>query len=162
MTATRQLLRNCGLLVVGLGLFGTLATTCWGQQACPYCSLSEYSAPINPFDQGDGWQCTRYAWGRANQVTGANINARHNAGSWYSQTTNYPKDQTVAANSVAVWCDTPMCDAAGDGHVAYVESVNGSNVIISEMNFDLKATVNDWDQKTLTLTQMKNYLGTST
>ena len=135
-------------------------------QTCPYCSDSAYSQPTNPFDQGDGWQCTRYAWGRAYQVTGANINARHNAGSWFAQTTNYPKDQTAAPNSVAVWCDTATCDAAGDGHVAYVESVGPSGIVISEMNFNNQAssrnTAQDWDSKTLSTTQMQNYLGLHT
>jgi hypothetical protein len=160
--------------LLGLPLW-SFSTAVWAQEACPsaICTSSDYNAPKNPFDLEDGWQCTRYAWGRALQQTGAKIaffdkglnkSVYPNAGKWFSEVTNYPAVPTVAPYSIAVWCSTSKCDANGDGHVAYVESVSGNMVTFTDMNSNGLATgsypnYNDWESHSITVDQMATYLG---
>ncbi len=97
---------------------------------------ASYKAPVNPFDDRAhgrpyAGQCTWFAWGRAHEVTGKRLDiVRGDANTWY-RNTQYPKGQQPRGNAVAVWAG----DASnGHGHVAFVEQVNGNNVVITEAN----------------------------
>lgn len=96
-----------------------------------YCGA--YDSSRNPFAQSNLYgQCTWYAWGRAYEVTGKNLPCRGHAYSWYDAARNAGWDvgSTPRENSVAVWSSGSV------GHVAYVESVNGNTVEISEANIN--------------------------
>lgn len=85
----------------------------------------------NPFAvSGYYGQCTWYAWGRACEVTGKQLPCRGNAGTWYNVARNagWSVGGEPRADSIAVWSGNP-------GHVAYVESVSGNSVTISESNY---------------------------
>lgn len=73
-----------------------------------------------------GW-CTWYAWGRAYEK-GNPINLSYNgrAKTWWNNSPSFAKGQDPRPNSIAVWSNS------GDGHVAYVEAVNGDTVYITE------------------------------
>jgi surface antigen len=90
----------------------------------------------NPFERG---QCTWYAWGRVNEITGKNINFSQNTGrhakNWPSLITN-SVEKSIPERGFA------MVDTTGQfGHVAVVESVeslpNGDyRILFSEANWD--------------------------
>ena len=94
-----------------------------------------YYAPTNRFDQKDGWQCTRFAWGRACEKSGVAIHFTNESsggldgGTWYGRVTGLALGANPRPNSIAVWSD------GGAGHVAFVEEVNNGSVTISEANF---------------------------
>src|SRR5205085_1037270 len=84
----------------------------------------------NPFPAG---QCTWYAWGRR-QDLGARVtgDARYWADS--ARRSGIPVGDTPVVGAVVVF--QPGQDGAGPvGHVAYVESISGSQMTISESNF---------------------------
>lgn len=95
---------------------------------------SEYYNSGNIFAQiGYYGQCTWYAYGRACEVNGCFYPFKWDAAKWYY----YAKDSgefevgdEARANSIAVW------SYYGSGHVAYVESVSGDEVTITEANND--------------------------
>lgn len=96
-----------------------------------------YQAPTNRFDQNDGMQCTRYAWGRACEKTGIQIKFSDedrgglDGGNWYSRSTGLILGSSPRPNSIAVWSDRN----GGPGHVAFVEEVDKGDITISEANF---------------------------
>lgn len=101
--------------------------------SAPNLYSSSYNNAKNPFAQNNYYgQCTWYAWGRANEVTGKDVPCRGDARTWYSTARNngYSVGSTPRANSIAVWSNGTY------GHVAYVESVNGDTVTITESNWD--------------------------
>ena len=126
----------------------------------------------NPYvKDGYGGQCTAFVWGRVYEM-GFSTQFPPVSGDagqpWIDAANNsahrYTVSPTPRANSIAVW----------SGHVAYVESVNGSTVVISEANrdsYNSYAAVNDptgaytWgggydgNQKYLTVSSMKTYNG---
>ena len=115
-----------------------------------------YDSPVNPFDQyADDWyECTRYAYGRSCETTGVKltytvVTDRH-GGTWYDIVDpSYERGSEPTANSLAVWSD------GNYGHVAFVESVDGDNVTISESNWAYPTDGKYNGQKTLTKTQMQ-------
>lgn len=86
---------------------------------------SGYYSPTSPFG-GINWPvgCTRYAWGRAYEKLGVRIPVRYSAGSWINEAraAGVATGMTPRSNSVAVW----------SGHVAFVESVSGDSVYLTE------------------------------
>jgi len=72
--------------------------------------------------------CTWYVWGRVMEVTGTRLPNWHNAGEWYTNAKNdgWSVGTTPKTNSIAVW--------ESGNHVAYVESVIGNIMSISEAN----------------------------
>lgn len=98
-----------------------------------YCGA--YDSSRNPFAMSNWYgQCTWYAWGRAYEVTGKSLPCRGNANSWYdvARDNGWSVGSAPAENAIAVWSKGAV------GHVAYVESVDGDWVTISESN------VNPW------------------
>ena len=93
--------------------------------SAPNWNNSGYST-LNPFAQS-GWygQFTWYAWGRAYEKTGIQLPYRGNAQTW----DDGKMDKTPRANSIAVWT------GGNTGHVAYVDEVNGNNIVLSEANY---------------------------
>lgn len=70
-------------------------------------------------------QCTWYAWGRAKENDNYALQHMGNAEDWKVNS------QTPAAHSIAVWTNSKK----GNGHVAYVEKVEGDDVWITEANY---------------------------
>jgi len=123
---------------------------------------------VNPLvNQGFGGQCTAYAWGRANELKGVTNLPTGAARTWLDR---FPKQTTPRAHSIAVWGGTA---SNPNGHVAYVESVSGQNVTISEANLDSFTSYAarqdsrwgggyDGRMKTLTVAQMQSRSGAGT
>ncbi len=100
----------------------------------PNFSDSCYNKKFIDLTRGkDFYYCTRYAYGRACEVMGINLafsaDSGLDAGTWYKKVKNLPRGEEPRSNSIAVWSGGPY------GHVAYVETVDGNNVIISEANW---------------------------
>jgi len=74
--------------------------------------------------------CTYYAWEQAYERLGMVLPAWGNAINWYNAAANsgYAVGTTPKANSIAVW----SIDTHSYGHVAFVTSVNGSQMTINE------------------------------
>lgn len=92
---------------------------------------------------GDGYTeipCTRYAWQQAYDNLGVSLPSWGNAINWYNGAKNsgYTVGTTAQANSIAVW----SIDTHSYGHVAFVTSVSGSNIIINEGGRTDKDNVN--------------------
>lgn len=93
-----------------------------------------YSDSVNPYPlycYGVLANCTWYAWGRAYEKGYALPYTNWgNAEQWLdsAKQAGYTTSMTPKANSIAVWTTSQI------GHVAYVESVSGTNVTISESN----------------------------
>ncbi|MCL1794875.1 MAG: InlB B-repeat-containing protein [Oscillospiraceae bacterium] len=90
----------------------------------------------NPFYQaGYGMpNCTAYAYGRAWELLGRKPDlSLGNAGNWWSYNNGYPQSyasgQTPKLGAVVCWSGGPY---SGQGHVAIVEKIDGSNVYVSE------------------------------
>ena len=108
-----------------------------------YCGA--YST-YNPFAWSDLYgQCTWYAFGRALERTGIDVQCTGNAKTWYgtAQSKGFEVGSTPRADSIVVW------NYGEYGHVAYVEEVNGNIVTVSEANN--KALGNWTDQREHTL-----------
>jgi len=110
--------------------------------------VRDYYTTLNPYyKSGFGGQCTAYVWGRAYERNSGlwlitKGNAYPSAKFWWSGTTptstsglsaniKHVESQQPAANSLAIW--------AGDstnthGHIAYVESWDGTSVSFTEAN----------------------------
>ena len=85
---------------------------------------------------GSCGQCVWYAWGRAYEVTGVRfplVSGRSSGKYWYENGKNagLPVGPLPAADSIAVWGGAEY----DYGHVAYVESVRGDVITISEANY---------------------------
>jgi surface antigen len=90
------------------------------------------SGGADPYEVG---QCTWYAWLKRQDLPWFKGEAG-NAGNWYTsaKAQGIPTGTTAVAGAIAVFA--PGQDGAGHyGHVAYVESVSGGSITISEANF---------------------------
>lgn len=93
-----------------------------------------YSNNTSPFWKGNlVGQCTWYCWGRANEVNeGKYINLpTGNAGTWLytADKQGFAIGEQPSANSIAVFASN-----SGYGHVAFVESYDGTTIHLSEGN----------------------------
>lgn len=115
-------------------------------------SGSAYTS-LNPFYKaGYSGQCTWYAWGRMKEVTGKGItfNGSSKAKLWKDNATN-----CVQCNLQSQCIAVRIYDSGhGNGHVAFVEHVEGNNVYYSQDNWTsatnrkiLKTTINDFKNK---------------
>lgn len=133
----------------------------------PNLYSNSYNKSKNPFAQSNLFgQCTWYAWGRANEITGKNLPCRGDAKTWYSvaSSNGYSVGSTPRKNSIAVWSKGTY------GHVAYVEKVEGNSVTITESNWDRTTYSYQYDiesgiyyysgYKTLSTSQMNSRFGT--
>lgn len=77
-------------------------------------------------------QCTWYVWGRVNQVTDVSLPQWGNAQDWCSgaQASGYKTSSKPSVNAVAVWSSGIY------GHVAFVEEYDGTNVTLTEGNYN--------------------------
>ncbi len=84
--------------------------------------------------------CVQWVKDRASQIgitlpsTGTNEYGLYGASAYWTTLSSYPHGSEPAPNSLAVWKFNNGSDGAGGkyGHVAYVESVNGDNVTVTE------------------------------
>ena len=85
--------------------------------------------------------CVQWVKDRASQIgitlpssTGTNEYGLFGASAYWTTLSSYPHGSEPAPNSLAVWKFNNGSDGAGGkyGHVAYVESVNGDNVTVTE------------------------------
>jgi len=148
----------CKLKIMPCGLRTTvgrafLPALVWFVCACgilaqtprPDFSNPGYHRPLNEFvDQNrpDRYECTRYAWGRAYEKLGVRttfkVSQDRHGGKWYDLITDdFARGQTPRANAFAVWSDGDL------GHVAYVESVDSANALVTEANLDSQGSCND-------------------
>lgn len=90
----------------------------------------------NPFAQsGLSGQCTWYAWGRTYELTGIDLPCRGNANTWYdvAAQNGFTVSGTPRENSVICWEGGAFADY---GHVGFVEAFDGTNVTISQSNYN--------------------------
>lgn len=125
------------------------------EAAAPDFSKSAYHSPTNIFDQfGSNWyECTRYAYGRGLERTGKaptfSISSERHGGKWFDIINNLSKGQEPRANAFVSW------KYGTQGHVAYVEKVEGDLVTFSEANWASPTDGKYKGFKTLTKEQMK-------
>jgi surface antigen len=117
-------------LGVALAVFLALPTMALAYSASDYPNVNSagYLSPTNPFAaSGYSGQCTWFVWGRTYEKLGIALGGSHGgAETWYGDLglAGYTHNPTTPlANSIACW---------GGGHVAFIEEVIGSNVVLNE------------------------------
>jgi surface antigen/uncharacterized membrane protein len=149
-------------------LAGLLLSLCAMTSAAqiPNFALPAYHWPLNEFDKGSptdpndhSWyECTRYAWGRAAEVTGIQlqftVTSGRDGGTWYWFVNNLPRGATPRASAIADWSNNTPGEA---GHVGFVESVSGDNVTLSDANRNLDGKYNG--TRTLTKQEVTSRAG---
>jgi surface antigen len=104
---------------------------------------------------GSKWyECTRYAFGRAYEKTNTKLTfskswGRH-GGAWYDLVKNLKRGSVPKSNSLVVWQNGKY------GHVAYVESVDGNNITITESNWANPTNGKFNGSKVFTIDKIKN------
>lgn len=96
-----------------------------------YSSLNPYPETYTWNNEFHNGNCTWYCWGRAYEKLGVSLPSDlGDAGTWYSNAQNkgYEVGTEPRTDSIIVW----------SGHVAYVESWDGSNLYVSECNWDFR------------------------
>ncbi len=117
--------------------------------ACAIDVSSEYYTTLNPFHQsGYGLpNCTCFAWGRAYEAFGTRPNlSTGNGDSFWSYNINngcYPYGSDPMPGSIACW------NGGNGGHVAFVESVSGDDVTISQSAWGWRGTDKIWEYQTV-------------
>lgn len=112
----------------------------------------------NPFAELYSGQCTWYAWGRAKEKMGVGIDftypsgevlqsGRH-AGNWLNIVRHLPQGTIPAPNSIAVWSHPNE-----DGHVAFIEAIQGNVATVTQANRDGRARYDG--QSTMSLSDLK-------
>jgi surface antigen len=98
-----------------------------------------YNSTQNPFyPQFKMPNCTAYAWGRAWEIRGAKPPAGYtgNAKTWWKTSAPpLPQGKAAKLGAIAVWGGAPGYPNYGAGHVAVVEAIRGSDVIVSESSY---------------------------
>ena len=88
-----------------------------------------YNSSWNPYYPANGLpNCTCYAWGRWAEImdvvpTGL---GRHNAETWWNETTGFNKGQTPKLGAIICFADGPY---SGLGHVAVVEQIDSDGTV---------------------------------
>ena len=126
----KTFLKGVVSFLTAISLMGIICTRIYAASEPDF--YSEYYNSGNIFASiGYYGQCTWYAYGRACELNDTTYPFKWDAAKWYY----YAKDSgdfeigsEPKANSIAVW------QFLGSGHVAYVESVDGDVVTISESN----------------------------
>ena len=113
-----------------------IKTTYGGYNPCILGSSGYYSALGISNSKGSVLpNCVGYAFGRAYEVLGSRPNlSTGNARDWYSYNQThgyYPYGSTPKVGSIACW---------STNHVAFVEKVEGNNIVISESNWGASPT----------------------
>ncbi len=132
----------------------------------PDLSSKYYHSSTNLFAQLNYYgQCTWYSAGRAHEVTGTPIKMVNGAHTWLdaAKKLGYKTGSVPKPRSIAVWRKSTY------GHVAFVESVSGDKLTISESNWSRSTSMRKYSQEagayhyegftTLTQEQMKNRAG---
>ncbi len=107
-------------------------------------SSTNYASGTNPFPSG---QCTWHVWGRVREVLGKDITfditTGRNGNAWYEHVTNAlgksTAEPTVGRHAIICWGNGTY------GHVAFVEKYDGTNVWLTEANYDQNDAVNSSD-----------------
>lgn len=131
------------IAMITIVLFSMNINTVYSWQVDPWTidSIPEYrdgnTYPETYWYNGEyhNGNCTWYCWGRANHKLGEKLPTNWgDAGSWYNGAINsgYPVGSTPKTNSIIVW----------SGHVAFVENWDGTNLYISECNWDFRNNTN--------------------
>lgn len=147
-------------LVMVVGLIGVMPAVSVGAEnftprTTAPTSNNPYYYSLNPFyNSGYGMpNCTAYAYGRAYEILGNKPNLpTGNAGQWWwkNKTSGaYNYGSTPKLGAIACWDKYDQ----NQGHVAVVESINGSSVTISESHY--KSTF--FDTRTIN-SNSSNYL----
>lgn len=109
-----------------------------GTSSGTYVSTPPYSKPTcytngNPYS--GPYNCVYYVWGRVNETYGKKLPSWHNAKDWLSnaKASGY-KTHSADAQPKPGWiiCFKAGINKAGLGHVAFVESVEGNTIRVSE------------------------------
>ena len=125
----------------------------WGYSTCPSndtnCMLFYgYNNGIK-YGEADPWgyylrNCTSFvAWKLTSQgVSACAVEGLGNGGDWYNNAPSSERSLSPKAGDAAVQLGT---SSHPDGHVAYVDSVSGSNITVEEYNYAGDGT---WDTRT--------------
>ena len=114
---------------------------------CWYSNANEYWDDTNT---GHPWglpNCTCYVWGRLLELGATNLTlCTGNAGSYWEYGDGYQRGQAPRQGALACW----YCSGSiGKGHVAIVEEVNGTDIVISDSDYvaiaDKTKRENVWD-----------------
>ena len=131
MKVKRKLKALIAMLICMVTVLGSTMVT----QAADLNSDSYNS--LNPYNTAElRGQCTWYVWGRVHEKLGISLNSRGrwgDASNWYNSALNdgYSVGTEPRENSIMVWTG----GYEERGHVAFVESVNGNSISISEGNY---------------------------
>lgn len=123
----------------------------------PNIQSSAYTSVGNIFAKcGYKGQCTWFTYGRTLEKLGIALPSEFygNAIEWWyanSRDNVYPYGSEPRANSIAVWSG----GSAGNGHVGFVEDVQGDTVYLNEGNFNVRKGY-DGSVKQLSKSQMKD------
>lgn len=123
----------------------------------PNIQSSAYSSIGNIFAKcGYKGQCTWFTYGRTLEKLGITLPSEFYGNAiewWYSNSRDnvYPYGSEPRANSIAVWSG----GSAGNGHVGFVEDVQGDTVYLNEGNFNIRRNY-DGSVKQLSKSEMKN------
>jgi surface antigen len=98
------------------------------QASPPAVSSAAYAASLNPFPTGSSaW----FAWGRAKEKLGTELQYTGDPKTWYGDPSGALLTHSMepTADSLAIWFKGAY------GHVAYVESVEGTTVVLDEADW---------------------------
>jgi uncharacterized repeat protein (TIGR03803 family) len=110
-----------GSSVPGVGVGHPVSTD---TSPAAYCGQNPF------FNSGSGGQCTAFCWGRTKEKLGISLPFTGNAQTWWSTAQGLYQTGSVAEpNSIAVWSYGVY------GHVAFVEEVDGNQVLFNEANW---------------------------
>ncbi len=94
----------------------------------------------NRFPIGGKGYCTWYADGRFAEYHGVKLEFsrrdRTNAKTWFDRVSNLEKKQTPSVGDIVVFKASTKRKRDPFGHVAFVEAVEGDNIIVSQGNFN--------------------------
>jgi surface antigen len=123
--------KTISLLLAMIMMFSTAFSLSITAEAAnnPYPTISDAK-----HDGSNSSNCTRYAWQRVYEKLGVAMPKMGDAKNWYSNAKldGYETSSTAKANWVAVFGASKNNSY---GHVAFVESVNGNKMTISEGNY---------------------------
>lgn len=141
-------LAMCVFLIMSNCIPAYASATTYLNTGAPNFNSSCYNSEMVANYKASVGQCVWYAWGRVYEKLGIKLPAMGNGKDWDDNAIKYGYSVGTEpkANSVAVW------NYEKYGHVAFVEAVNGDNIVISEMlgskvpypNYDINLAINTY------------------
>lgn len=142
VTNSPSRVRRVSLALVAILVAGAAGVLHGGAQATATPGVDDYPYQSHPWSQVDPWgfykrECTSFVAWRLNNDNGLPFtnNGHGNAGNWgiRAQQLGYPVNMSPAPGAVAWWGYSASMPF---GHVAWVHSVSGGNVVVEEYNWN--------------------------